>query len=57
MQVKSQRFEAVAMADFQSQYQWFIGVVFFVLLLDVFLLERKTKWVQKLDLFNEKKEK
>ncbi|MFC7774984.1 VWA domain-containing protein [Flavobacterium sp. GCM10027622] len=50
-------FEAVAMADFQSQYQWFIGVVFFVLLLDVFLLERKTKWVQKLDLFNEKKEK
>ena len=48
-------FQAVAMANFQSQFQWFLGIGFFMLFLDVFLLERKTKWVQKLDLFNEKK--
>jgi Ca-activated chloride channel family protein len=48
---------AVTTANFQSQFQWFLGIGFFLLFLDVFLLERKTKWVQKLNLFNEKKEK
>lgn len=48
---------AVTMANFQSQFQWFLGIAFFLLFVDVFLLERKTKWVQKLNLFNEKKEK
>jgi Ca-activated chloride channel family protein len=42
------------MADFQSQFQWFLGFAFALLFLDVFLLERKTKWVKKLNLFNEK---
>jgi len=42
------------MANFQSQFQWFLGFAFVLLFLDVFLLERKTKWVQKLNLFNEK---
>ncbi|HKX86837.1 MAG TPA: VWA domain-containing protein [Flavobacterium sp.] len=47
---------AVTTANFQSQFQWFLGIGFFLLFVDVFLLERKTKWVQKLNLFNEKKE-
>ncbi|MES2813202.1 MAG: VWA domain-containing protein [Bacteroidota bacterium] len=55
--IQKTEFEATETASFQSQFQWFLGIGFFVLLLDVFLLERKTKWVQKLDLFNEKKEK
>lgn len=55
--IQKTEFEATEMASFQSQFQWFLGIGFFLLLLDVFLLERKTKWVQKLDLFNEKKEK
>lgn len=53
--IQKTQFEATEVASFQSQFQWFLGVGFFLLLLDVFLLERKTKWVQKLDLFNEKK--
>ncbi|MFK6999396.1 VWA domain-containing protein [Flavobacterium oreochromis] len=53
--IQKTQFEATEMANFQSQFQWFLGIGFFLLLLDVFLLERKTKWVQKLDLFNEKK--
>ena len=54
--IQKTEFEATEMANFQSQFQWFLGIGFFVLLLDVFLLERKTKWVQKLNLFNEKKQ-
>ncbi|MCL9805923.1 VWA domain-containing protein [Flavobacterium amniphilum] len=55
--IQKTQFEATEMSSFQSQFQWFLGIGFFFLFLDMFLLERKTKWVQKLDLFNEKKEK
>ncbi|MCH4830084.1 BatB protein [Flavobacterium covae] len=55
--IQKTQFEATEMANFQSQFQWFLGAGFFLLLLDVFLLETKTKWVQKLDLFNEKDKK
>ena len=47
-------FEAKQFADFKDQYQWFIGAALFLLFLDVFLLERKTAWVRRLNLFNEK---
>lgn len=53
--IQKTEFEATEMADFQSQFQWFLGFGFLLLFLEVFLLERKTKWVQKMDLFNEKK--
>ncbi|SHF80561.1 Ca-activated chloride channel family protein [Flavobacterium fluvii] len=52
--IQKTEFESTQMADFQSQFQWFLGFAFALLLLDVFLLERKTKWVEKLNLFNEK---
>jgi Ca-activated chloride channel homolog len=55
--IQKTEFDATETASFQSQFQWFLGIGFFLLLLDVFLLERKTKWVQKLDLFNEKNHK
>jgi len=47
-------FESQQIADFESQFQWFLGIAFFLLLIDVFFLERKTAWVKKLNLFNEK---
>lgn len=53
--IQKTEFEATEMADFQSQFQWFLGFAFLLLFADVFLLERKTKWVKKLDLFNENK--
>ncbi|RKS99521.1 VWA domain-containing protein [Flavobacterium sp. 123] len=52
--IEKTEFEATQMADFQSQFQWFLGIAFILLVLDVFLLERKTKWVRKLNLFNDK---
>lgn len=55
--IQKNEFDATETASFQSQFQWFLAIGFFLLVLDVFLLERKTKWVQKLDLFNEKNNK
>ena len=51
--IQKTEFESTQMADFQSQFQWFLGFAFALLFLDVFFLERKTKWVGKLNLFNE----
>ncbi len=48
-------FEGMMMADYKSQFQWFLGFGFFCLFLDIFLTERKTKWVRKMNLFNEEK--
>jgi len=46
-------FEAKQFEDFKAQFQWFLGFGVFFLLLDIFLLERKTAWLKKLNLFNE----
>ncbi len=48
-------FESEQFTDFNSQFQWFLGIAFALLLLDIFLLEKKTKWVKKMNLFNEEK--
>lgn len=53
--IQKTEFESTQMADFQSQFQWFLGIAFGLLFLDFFLLERKTNWVSKLNLFNEEK--
>lgn len=50
-------FETKQFADYKDQFQWFLAIGLFFLLLDVFLLEKKTKWLQKVDLFNEEKNK
>ncbi|MGY5846097.1 VWA domain-containing protein [Salegentibacter sp. HM20] len=57
--IERSEFEAQQFADFKSQFQWFLGLALLFLLLDVFILERKTAWLKRLDLFNEyrKKEK
>jgi hypothetical protein len=52
--IQKTEFEATEMAEYQSQFQWFLAIGFLLLLVDVFLLERKTSWVKKLNLFNEK---
>ncbi|HEY5689736.1 MAG TPA: VWA domain-containing protein [Yeosuana sp.] len=46
-------FESKQYADFKDQFQWFLGLALFFLFLDIFLLERKTSWLKKLNLFNE----
>ena len=47
-------FEAKEFAEFEDQFQWFLGLGLFFLILDVLFLERKTAWLKRLNLFNEK---
>jgi Ca-activated chloride channel family protein len=46
-------FEAKEFAEYKDQFQWFLALGIFFLLLDIFLLERKTAWLNRLNLFNE----
>ena len=52
-QIDKTEFEAKQFADYKDQFQWFLGAALIFLFLDIFLLDRKTKWLQKLNLFNE----
>lgn len=52
--IQKTEFEATEMAEYQSQFQWFLGLAFFFIFADIFVLERKTNWIKKLNLFNEK---
>ena len=50
-------FETKQFSDYKDQFQWFLAIGILFLLLDVFLFEKKTKWLRKVDLFNEEKAK
>ena len=51
--MNKKEFEAKQFADFKDQFQWFLGAGLLLLFLDVFLLDRRTSWLKKLNLFNE----
>lgn len=48
-------FETKQFSDYKDQFQWFLAIGLLFLVLDVFLLDKKTKWLRKVDLFNEEK--
>jgi Ca-activated chloride channel family protein len=50
-------FETKQFADYKDQFQWFLGFGLLFLVIDVFLFDKKTKWVTNIDLFNEEKTK
>ena len=47
-------FEAKKFVSYKDQFQAFLFAGFLLILLELFLFETKTKWVQRLNLFNEK---
>lgn len=53
LKMDKKEFEAKQFAEFKSQFQWPLCLAILLLILDVFILERKTAWLQKLNLFNE----
>lgn len=55
--IEKTEFEAKQFADYKSHFQWFLGLAVLLLFLDIFLLERKTAWLRKLNLFNERKKR
>ncbi|MFS4492584.1 VWA domain-containing protein [Maribacter sp. 2308TA10-17] len=54
-QMDKKEFEAKQFAEYKDQFQWFLGAGLLLLFLDVFVLDRKTQWLRKLNLFNEKR--
>ena len=54
-QMDKKEFESKQFSEYKDQFQWFLAGGLFLLFLDIFLLDRKTRWLQKLNLFNEKK--
>ena len=53
--IEKTEFESTQFTDFNSQFQWFLGFGMLLLFVDIFLLEKKTGWVKKMNLFNEEK--
>jgi len=53
LKAEKKEFETKQFSDFKDQFQWFIGLGLLLLILDVFLLNKRTKWIQKLNLFNQ----
>lgn len=51
--IEKTEFESQQVADYKDQFQWFLAFGLALLFLDIFLLERKTAWLRKLNLFNE----
>ena len=49
-------FESQQVAQYESQFQWFLAAGLLFILLDILLLERQTLWLKKLNLFNENRE-
>ncbi|WP_456424534.1 vWA domain-containing protein [Lutibacter sp.] len=54
LKAEKNEFETKQFSDYKDQFQWFIGFGLLFLIIDVLLLEKKTKWIQKLNLFNQK---
>jgi Ca-activated chloride channel family protein len=52
--LKKGEFKTKAYAEYKDQYQWPLAISLFFLLLEIIVLERKTKWSQRFNLFQVK---
>jgi len=48
-----QEFEAKQFVKFKDQFQWFLGIGLFLIVLDLFLFYKRTQWIKKLNLFHD----
>ena len=53
-EIDKMEFESKQFVAYKDQFQWFLGFALFFLCLELFVFEKKTLWVEKLNLFNEK---
>ncbi|MBW6497712.1 MAG: VWA domain-containing protein [Bacteroidales bacterium] len=49
--VEKDTFETMVFADYQSRYHYFVALALLFLLLEIFIFERKNKWLEKIKLF------
>lgn len=53
--IERTEFESQEVAEYDSKFQWCLAIALFLLVLDIFFLEKRTEWIKRLNLFNEKK--
>ncbi|MEH0008374.1 MAG: VWA domain-containing protein [Flavobacteriales bacterium] len=53
-QADKNEFESKSFVDYKNQFQWFLGLALLLLVFDALVLERKTQWIERLNIFNEK---
>ncbi|MES2592293.1 MAG: VWA domain-containing protein [Bacteroidota bacterium] len=53
--LEKKQFDSKMYSDYEDRFQWFIAAALVLLLVEIFLSERKSKIYQRLDLFNENK--
>lgn len=54
-EMEKKEFEAQLYADYEDQFQWFLGLALLLMVLDSLVLSRKTQWFKRLGLFNKSK--
>ncbi len=52
--LEKKEFEAKKFVSFKDQFQLFVFISFILLLVELFIFEKETEWLKKLNLFNEK---
>lgn len=53
--LEKKQFESKMYSDYEDRFQWFVAAALVLLLIELFLTERKSKIYQRLNLFNDKK--
>ncbi|MFW5793432.1 MAG: vWA domain-containing protein [Bacteroidota bacterium] len=49
--LEKEEYESVAFADHESRFHYFVALALLVLLLELFIFERKNKWIDKIRIF------
>lgn len=48
-------FETKQFSEYKDQFQWFLGLALLFFVLDIFIFEKKTHWIQNMNLFKKNK--
>jgi len=54
LKAEKSEFQTKKFSDYKDHFQWFIGFALLFLVLDIFMHDKKTKWIAHLNLFNQK---
>lgn len=49
--MEQETFEVMVFADYQSRFHYFVALALLFLVLEIFIFERKNKWLEKINLF------
>ncbi|NTW32487.1 MAG: VWA domain-containing protein [Bacteroidetes bacterium] len=53
--MEKKEYEAKTFSDYEDQFQYFVAFALILLIAEIFISERRSKWFRKLDIFGEKK--